>query len=193
MLEEDPHRQLKSYLGYSHHEFINYQLNPDSVDPKMDSRIEEVNHSLDQAEAYNNAIVHHCGEYAGIAVDILSPWFQKRIGKFIQMPTFFSTTRNADLSFKEQEKVFEIHTSSNSNGKDVATLGFSVSTEGEITFKSGTFYKIVDVTYKLITLEELTFVPQDPEILCRDYFKTDPDVMAYFKEQEAKRRHSETL
>lgn len=180
-MPKDPHRELKNYLGYSHNHFIDYQLNPYTYDAVMESRIAEANNSLNQATSYNNSVVHHCGDYANIPVNILSLWFKKRIGKFIQMPTFFSTTKDADVAFKGQDKVFEIHTSSNSNGRDVSTLGFPVALEQEITFKSGTFYKVVNAGPELITLEEITFIPSEYEVLYRDYFKSDREVMEYFK------------
>lgn len=193
MIPKDPHRELKNYLGCSHNHFIDYQLNPYTYDAVMETRIVEANGSLDQASSYSNAVVHHCGEYAGIQVGILSLWFKKRIGKFIQMPTFFSTTKAAGVAFKGQEKVFKIHTSSNSNGRDVSTLGFPVALEQEITFKSGTFYKVVNAGPELITLEEITFIPSEYEVLYRDYFKSDREVMEYFKAIEEKRPKIQSL
>jgi len=193
MIPKDPHSELKKYLGSRRDEFIDYQLNPYTFNAEMEVRITEANSSLDRASSYSNAVVHHCGEYANIPVKILSLWFKKRIGEFIQMPTFFSTTKAADVAFKGKEKVFEIHTSSQSNGKDVSTLGFPVAMEQEITFKSDTFFKIVSVTPELITLEEISFIPSEYEILYRDYFKSDREVMEYFEAIEEKRPKIQSL
>lgn len=187
MLKNDLHSELKSYLGYGHTEFIDYQLNPDLYDSKLEYKINKVNQSLDQAQPYNSSIVYHCGEYGNIPVRILSLWYKKRISKFVQMPTFLSTTRDANVFFKKQQRVFEIHTSPNSNGRDPSSLGFSVAPEGEITFKSGTFFEVIGATPKLIILKELMFIPKRYETLYRDYFKSDRKVLTYFKAQEAKR------
>jgi hypothetical protein len=190
---EDKYRNLKKILG-SEQKVINRYLRKGVRNDKPTEKvISEINLTLDAAPAYNNNLVHHCGFIGQASVKELAIWFGKRVGMNIQIPNFLSTTKDAAHFFNNQEKVFEIHTSANSNGKDVTTLDFKKPNEGEITFKNGTFFEIVEAEPDLITLKELSEIPEKYEILGEDYFMEDEEVREYFKEQDSKQPKIKSL
>ncbi len=144
--------------------------------------ISDINATLDGVPSFNNSVVFHCGCIGAATVDILAKWFIKRIGHPIQFPGFLSTTKDVDYYFKNQQKVFKIITCDKSNGKDITNLDFNKPIEGEITFKSGTFFKITDVKSDLITLEEIPEPPLKYEILDEDFFMEDEEIQAIFNQ-----------
>ena len=184
MKGEDKYWYLKKILS-SEQLYINrYLRNGERNDKSTEKVIYEINLALDAIPAYNNRIVHHCGSIGQASVKELAIWFKKRIGENVQFPSFLSTTKNSDHYFKNQDKVFEIQTSEDSNGKDVAALDFEKPEEGEVTFKSGAFFKIVAAESNLITIEELTEIPEEYEILGEDYFLEDEEIKACFVPEE---------
>ena len=141
----------------------------------MDKAIFNINSALDIVPAYNNNVVHHFGNIGLATITELSIWFGKRIGKNIQFPGFLSTTKDAN-ALKGQQVAFEIHTCENSNGKDMTTLDFKKPPEEEVTFKSGTFFNILNVQPHKITLVELSDIPDEYEVLGEDFYLDDEEV-----------------
>jgi hypothetical protein len=184
MKNETKYGDLKKYLGSEHKAINRYLRKGIRNDEQLEKVISEINLSLDTAIAFNNSIVHHCGFIGAASVKELVIYFKKKVGQNILLPNFLSTTKNADINFKGQDKVFEIHTCANSNGKDVTTLKFDKSPEEEeVTFKNGTYFNISEVKPDLIILKELTEKPEEYEILGEDYFMQDEEVRECFAKE----------
>lgn len=183
MLNPDEYRSLKKYLSDGHH-YINRVLRkPELMDDTDMKLVAEINTTLDNITSFDNSVVYHCGFISGVPVEFLWIYFKKRIGKNINVPNFLSTTKNPAILFKNQPKVFKIYTSASSNAKDITTLDFEKPNEGEILFKSGTYFKILESQPDLITLQELTEPPLKSEILGEDYFLSDEEIRSLIKSE----------
>lgn len=174
MLKQDNYSSLKDYLSYGHSSINQALRNQELMNVEIKEMVDAINNTLDDLNSFDNSIVYHCGDIGGSPVEKLWLFFSKRINCNIQMPGFLSTTKDPDYYFKYLPKVFKIHTSIKSNGKDITILEFDKPNEGEVLFKSGTYFKIIQAKPDMITLRELSVQPEEYEILDEDYFLKDP-------------------
>lgn len=176
MIKKDKYSSLKDYLSRGH-TIINQALRkPELMNDEINAKVDEINTTLDNVKSFDNSVVYHCGDIGGVTVEKLWKFFRKRINSNIQIPGFLSTTKDPDFYFKNQPKVFKISTSIKSNAKDVTNLAFDKPNEGEVLFKSGTYFKIIDSKPDLITLCELSEPPEEFEVLDEDYFFKDHEI-----------------
>jgi hypothetical protein len=176
MLMPFEYRSLKKYLSDGHHNINRVLRKPELMDDAITKQVAEINTTLDNIISFDNSVVYHSGFISGVPVETLWIYFKKRIGENIKIPNFLSTTKDPDILFKNQPKVFKIYTAATSNAKDITTLDFKKLNEGEVLFKNGTFFKILGSQPDLITLEELSEPPLEFEILGEDYFMNDEEI-----------------
>nr|WP_290939958.1 ADP-ribosyltransferase [Haliscomenobacter sp.] len=93
-----------------------------------------LNESLDEVPTHDNQTVWRWLNIPDEGFDFL----KKFVGKIIVVPCFLSTS---DYKNSGYSTFFEIKTCTNSNGRYVAKIADKLS-EGEILFKSNTYFKI---------------------------------------------------
>lgn len=177
----DEYCNLKKYLSDKHHNINRLLRKPEFMDASDMKLVAEINTTLDNITSFDNSVVYHCGFISGVPVETLWIYFKKRIDKNVKIPNFLSTTNDPYTLFKNQPKVFKILTSAISNAKDISNLDFKKPNEGEVLFKSGTFFKVLESQPELITLQELSEPPLKFEILGEDYFLIDEEIKGLIK------------
>jgi hypothetical protein len=150
----------ESYLIGSYCDLFAEKINSDLRGAFSDGKTEELiksenllNASLEKLNGLDNKITYVMFRTNGDEEEILN-WFKNRIEKIIKFPNFISSSLR---KWRNYALYLKIETKLNSRGKYVAPFTDKGSLEEEVTFMSGTKFKIVSYNEDLqeLFLEEL--------------------------------------